>query len=237
MKATLPRIIFCLLMLCRLTTGYSQILSPGLVAKFGIDGDLRSDERQNGTFTAAGSHDWFKRTTGTGIGIIDTAGAAALRSQLVGGANIAFSRRMPYIRYSVQDGVVMLDACYARDFMSNDKTSFSGNGTKNTTAPAEWGTSPSGGNVSDKTDILDTYASMRRNGTQVTGSNLGALVATMGLSTLATSGDRYADFEFYKERINYNTISGKFDNSGPALMEGIAFGSSTPTAVSKVGAI
>jgi hypothetical protein len=220
MNATLPRILFCLLLFCRLTTGFSQILSPGLVAKFGIDGDLRSDERQNGTFTAAGSHDWFKRTSGTGIGTIDTTGAAGWRTQLLGGANIAFSRRMPYERYSIQDDVVMLDACYARDFMSNDKTAFTGNGTKNTAAPADWGTAPSGGNVSDKTDILDTYVSMRRNGTQITGSNIGSLVATMGLSTLATSGDRYADFEFYKERVNYNTTTGKFENSGPALYGG-----------------
>lgn len=195
-------------------------MPPGQAAKFGIDGDLRSDERQNGNFTAAGSHDWFKKAGGTGLGLIDTTGAAVVKSQIKAGANVAFSRKMQFPRYSVQDGVLMMDATYSRDYSGNDRTAFSGNSTKNTASPMQWGTSLNGGNVSDKTDIIDTYVSMRRNGTSINSANPSNLIATMALTTMATAGDHYADFEFYKERINYNPVTGNFENAGPAATGG-----------------
>lgn len=188
---------------------------PGQAAKFGIDGDIRSDERQNGNFTAAGSHDWFKTPNGKGAGLIDVTGSADLKTQIMDGANVAFTKKMQLPLYSVQDDVLLMDATYARDYINNDKTAFKGNNTKTTTAPTEWGTSPNGSNVSDKTDIVDSYVSMRRNGT-VIGSNPSNLIVTMALTTLATNGDHYADFEFYKQAISYNTTTGKFTNSGPA---------------------
>lgn len=220
MKAICTKSLFLLILFCYAVKGNSQTLPSGLAAKFGIDGDIWANERQNGTFTAAGSHDWFKRTTGTGIGLIDTTGAAEFRKQIMTGANISFFKRMQYQRYLVQDEVVIMDGCYARDFQSTDKTVFTGNGTKNTTSPADWGTAPNGSPVSDKTDIIDTYVSIRRNGSVVSGSGSGSLITTMALTTLATGGDRYADFEFYKERIRYNTTTGKFENSGPAAFGG-----------------
>jgi hypothetical protein len=219
MKALkLTQLLFCVLLFG--TPAFSQILPPGLAAKFGIDGDINSDERQSGAFTAAGSHDWFMKNNGSGLGLFDTTGASVFRQQIMTGNNVTFLKRMQYMRYSAHDGVVLLDACYSRDYIGNDKTSFIGNGTKNTTSPMLWGTAPGGSSVSDKTDILETYVSMRRSGTELTGNNIGNLVATMALATLATGGDRYADFEFYKERISYNTTTGLFENSGPAVYGG-----------------
>lgn len=198
----------------------AQTYSPGQAAKFGIDGDLRAEERQTGSFVAAGSHDWFKSNNGTGTGLIDTTGAASLKTQIMGGANIAFTKKMEMPMYSIQDGVLLMDATYARDYTGKDKTAFQGNNTKTTTDPANWSTTPNGSNVSDKTDIIDAYVSMRRNGTAISSLNPSNLIATMALTTLATNGDHYADFEFYKQSIAYNSSTGKFENSGPAATGG-----------------
>lgn len=169
---------------------------------------------------AAGSHDWFEKDGGSGIGLIDVTDAASLKTQLANGANIAFIKKMQFTLYSVQDGVLLMDAVYSRDYMNKDKTAFAGNGTKNTTSPLDWGTSPGGSNVSDKTDILDTYVSMRRDGISITGNSPGNLIATIAPTTLATAGDHYADFEFYKQRIAYNQATGKFENSGSSTAGG-----------------
>jgi hypothetical protein len=198
----------------------SQNFLPGQAAKFGIDGDVRSDVRQNGSFQASGSHDWFKKHSGTGQGLIDTSGAAALKEKIKRGQNISFSKRMAFAPYSVQDGILMMDGLYSRDYNSSDYTSFSSSSTKNTASPSDWGTSPDGSMVSDKTDIIDTYVSMRRNGTTISGNNPSDLIVTMALTTLATGGDHYVDFEFYKERISYNSQTGIFENSGPAATGG-----------------
>lgn len=207
-----------LIMLLSLT-GSAQIQNSALVAKFGIDGDLYSDFRQNGTFTAAGSHDWFKTANGTGIGIIDTTGAASLKALLSSGNNIAFTKGSSIPSFTVVDTFLHLDALYARDYNNNDKTSF-GAGSKNGDNSAVWGTTPGGGLVQDKSDIIDVYAAMRRNGTKINSTNPSPLILTMGTTILGTTGTRYVDFELFVNKIGYDTITGVFSNAGSVLKGG-----------------
>lgn len=200
-------------------SGSAQIQNSALIAKFGIDGDLYSDFRQNGTFTAAGSHDWFKTANGTGIGIIDTTGAASFKTLLSSGNNIAFTKGSSIPSFSVVDTFLHLDALYARDYNNNDKTSF-GAGSKNGDNSAVWGTTPGGGLVQDKSDIIDVYAAMRRNGTTINSTNPSPLILTMGTTILGTTGTRYVDFELFVNKIAYDTITGVFSNAGSALKGG-----------------
>jgi hypothetical protein len=199
--------------------GFAQVQNSALVARFGIDGDQYSDVRQNGTFSPAGTDDWFKTNNGTGRGIIDTTGAAALKASLAAGNNISFIKGSSIPRFSVTDTILHLDGIYGRDFNDNDKTSFT-NGSKNGENPALWGTNPGGGIVQDKSDIIDVFAMMRRNGLSLSNTNPSPLILTMGTTTLGTTGSRYVDFELFVNRISYDPVTGIFSNSGPASQGG-----------------
>jgi hypothetical protein len=221
--------LFCFACLYASVT-LSQSLPPGQAAKFGIDGDIRTDQADQGNFTVAGSHDWFKKAGGTGVGLLDTNGNGLYTSEIKSGKNIAFNKKMQFPRYSVQDGILMLDAGYARDYYGigpadilNDKTVFISSAkesNKNFQNPATWTTIPTGGTIPNKTDIIDSYVNMRRNGTAVSGNKVSDLVLTVGATTLSTDGDHYVDFEFYKDRITYNPSTGKFETPAPAATGG-----------------
>jgi hypothetical protein len=197
-------------------------LSPGAPANFGIDGDIRSDYRLSGSFSAAGTHDWFKNTTGTGIGLIDITNSASVTSSLAAGNNLAFSKGMSVPSFSVQSSKLMLDARYGRDYFGLDKsdsTSFKGSMT-NVMNPATWETEPTGASVLDKNDLIDVYVHMRRDGTVINGASSSHLIATMGAATVANNGNRFIDIEFYRDSILYNKTTGLFTNVGNATTGG-----------------
>lgn len=205
-------------------TSFGQ-LNSGSPANFGIDGDIRTDFRMSGTFTATGTHDWFKLNTGTGLGVIDTFNTGGFKTSLASGANITFAKGMSVPRYSTVNNSIMLDARYGRDQFgysvgSNaDLTTFTG--SKNGDNPmTSWSTVPAGTSVSDKADIIDCYAHLRRDGIVVSGSNPSHLIANIGVTTVATTGDRYFDAEFFCSPISYNTTTGLFSNSGPSATGG-----------------
>jgi len=203
--------------------------SPGLSANFGVDGDVLSGTRQNGTFNQQNTHDWFFKAGGganLGKGIIDTAGTSVIASKLIAGENYCFNRGMLYSRYSNQDGYLLLDGRYGRDNFAltssganSDKTAYQG-GQKNGSNPTVWATFPLGSAVADKADIIDGYVHFRRNGTIINGTSSSHLMAIFGLSTLANNGDRFMDIEFYASRINYDSVTGVFSNSGPVTTGG-----------------
>jgi hypothetical protein len=198
---------------------FAQIQGSALVAKFGIDGDLYSDYRQNGTFNPVGSHDWFTTPGGSGRGIIDTSGSVTLKNLLSSNHNIAFTKGSLIPRFTVVDTFLLMDAVYGRDYNGNDKTGFT-NGSKNGDNPTAWGTTPDGGIVQDKSDIIDAYAGMRRDGTSITSTNPSHIILSMGSTILGTTGNRYVDFELFVNKINYDTITGIFSNSGLAATGG-----------------
>ena len=206
---------------CFTSSVYGQTYSSFNPGNFGIDGDIYSDTVQSGTFTAAGSHDWFYKIGGTGIGIFDTSGTAYARQQINAGVNYGFTKKMQYPQYATQAGSLLLDGVYTRDYTGNgslyDLTSFNTAGTNNSAMdPTQW-TTPAGGSnsIPGKVDIVDTYIHMRR---LSTGSN--HVIAYLGASTIATTGNRFFDFEFYKSPIGFDAAQGRFTNSGSAATGG-----------------
>lgn len=204
----------------------SAQLSSGAPANFGIDGDLQSNFRLVGSWNPSGTHDWFKNSNTTAIGVIDTTGASTAYTHLAAGENYVFDRGMSVPRYSVQDGYIVLDAHYGRDYFgatssgaTSDLTTF-GTAQKNGFNPSSWITSPLGASVPDKADIIDSYVHMRRDGSIVNGASSSHLIAVMGASTLSNSGTRFFDVEFYCSAISYSSATGLFSNSGPAATGG-----------------
>ena len=198
----------------------AQIIVGGVPARFGIDADVRSNQHAYGTSmpAPAGSDDWFTASGGTGSGVIDTTGATYIKAKLQGGANFLFEMPMAFPKYSVQNGIMMVDARYAHDNTENDSTTFTQG--KNGDDPATWSTSPNGSVVLDKSDIVDTYIHIRRNGSVISGPNPSALILILGGSVFSSTGNHYMDFEMYKQKINYNRSNGKFENSGPTSTGG-----------------
>jgi hypothetical protein len=201
---------------------YAQ--SPALVAKFGIDGDLFANSRLAGSFPGGGSHDWFRPFGGgQGIGLVDTTGTSIYTSGIIAGQNIYFTRGQSVPRFSIVDGMYMLDTRYGRDGFgssssSPDSTVFKGS-NKNGASPYSWGFENPGGGVQNKNDIIDVFAHMRRNGTTINATNPSPLYLIAGASTLGVDGDRYIDFELYRSRVSFSHNSG-FTNSGPKTTGG-----------------
>ncbi|HUS03337.1 MAG TPA: hypothetical protein VMY77_16470, partial [Chitinophagaceae bacterium] len=197
------------------------IVLGGNPARFGIDADVMSDSFAFGTAMPSplASDDWFKKNGGTGLGVIDTAGAAKARSILQAGKDYIFNLPSYYPRFSIQNNYLFLDARYARDGAMQDSTFFAGN-AQNAQDPATWGGSTNVGTVLDKCDIVDTYIHLRRDGPVLTGPNQNHLFLILGASLVATNGSHYMDFELFKQRIYYNQSLGKFFNSGPSWSGG-----------------
>jgi hypothetical protein len=179
----------------------------------------------SGSFTAAGTHDWFKLIAGTGIGVIDTTNTDSYKVSLAAGNNISFDKGMSVARYSTVDSKLLLDARYGRDQFGNgtaastmDYTSFGP--AKNGDNPTTWTTVPTGAAVGDKYDIIDAFVHMRRDGTVITAPSPSHLIANVGISTVGNTGTRYFDAELYCSKIAYNSSTGAFSNSGPAATGG-----------------
>ena len=200
----------------------SQTIIPGgNPARFGIDADISSDSFAFGISmpAAMSSDDWFKKTGGSGLGVIDTTGGARARSFLQAGQDYILNLPSKYPRFSLQNGNLFLDARYARDGAMMDSTYFAGN-AQNAQDPTTWTGSTTVGTVLDKCDIVDTYIHLRRDGPVLTGPNQDHLILILAASLVATNGSHYMDFELFKQRIYYTQSTGKFYNSGPTWSGG-----------------
>ena len=206
-------------------TAASQF-NPGLGGRFGIDGDILHNQRAQGSFPAAGSHDWFSNHTSGGLAIFDTAGAAFAKNRLMAGENYSFARVMQYPYYSSHDSTLQVDGLYIRDYfginktsMTLDRTAFttttSGGANSNAMAPASWTTNPSGLAMPSKVDLIDIYVSMYRDGTSISSTNPSPLHINMAGTSMGYNGDRYLDFELFRLSISYDTVTGKFSGAGP----------------------
>lgn len=191
--------------------GVCQLNTGGFHAGFGVDADTKAGYLKYGPVTGAmSSDDWFSSSTASGSNVIDTTNAAYYKSLLQAGNNISFSKRMSVPLYTNINGKIWLDAIYTRDYItgSTDSSSFTGGG-KNGDDPAAWhGTASS---IPDKTDLVDVYGHMRRNGINVHDS----LWFFTGASIIGTSGARYFDIELYKNKITYTPATGNFSTGGP----------------------
>jgi hypothetical protein len=190
--------------LCQLSTG-------GFQAGFGVDADTKAGYLKYGPVTGAvTSDDWFSSSTASGSNVIDTSNAAYYKSLLQAGNNISFSKRMSVPLYTNVSGRIWLDAIYTRDYVTaaTDSSTFTGGG-KNGDDPANWHGIAS--TIPDKTDLVNVYGHMRRNGINVHDS----LWFFTGASTVGTSGARYFDIELYKNKVTYNPATGNFNTGGP----------------------
>ena len=197
----------------------AQLQNGGRHAGFTVDGDTKVGYSKFGPSTASAFNDddWFLPSaySGTGIGILDTTGAAGYKAKLQSNKNISFTERMSKPMFTVVSNKLWLDAIYSRDYSQNlggissaDSTAFS-NSAKNVLDPnTNWqGTAT---NFTVKTDLVDGFAHMRRDGTSIYDS----LWMFFGVSTLGTNGDRYYDVELFKKACNYNPVTKLFSTAG-----------------------
>src|SRR4051812_9246868 len=153
---------------------FSQLIvrTDTLQANFGVDGGVYANKYESAESPPSPAYgtvsdDWFRDTTGAGMGVIDTTGAAALRTYLQAtNANISFTRGMSRPNLSVNNGYLWLDARYIRDNKSDgnnkDTSTFTSGADKNSDNPCSWTLGIK--DVPQKTDIIDVYAHARRNG-------------------------------------------------------------------------
>jgi hypothetical protein len=206
MKRFLPLILIVFAL-----QGRSQITTPVVKAGFGVDGDLRANFF-NGA-TSNGNDDWFRNVAGTGVSIIDTAGATRILSRyntLPISRGWSFTRGMAYPQMSIVNNRLLMDGIFIRDYHGDDSSVFASGANKNAMSPANWNTPPSQG-IPDKNDILDTYLHIRREGTTLSDS----MWLMGGISIDATDGSKYFDFELYQTDITYDKQTLKFKNYGP----------------------
>jgi hypothetical protein len=209
MKQIVPYLFLCLILIIGQSTS-AQITTPQIIARFGVDADLRSNFFNNSL--QAGNDDWFTNSAGSGISVIDTTGAAALIARYNTDPNsrrIPVFRSMSYPQFSIVNNRMLIDAVFIRDHHGNDSSVFSG-GNKNGSNPLNWSCPVSQG-VPDKNDILDMYMHVRRDGVNVNDS----LWFFGGLSINNTTGSRYFDFEMYQTDIVFNNATQKFTGEGP----------------------
>ena len=203
---------FTILFLFASFTMQAQITFPVVRANFGVEADLSANFFNNTTQPAV--DDWFSNgLTGTGRGVIDTAGAAALLAGYTSNPasrKNAFSRLMAVPAYTLVNNRLLLDAVYHRDYHGTDSTAFSGGSNKNGTSPGIW-TAAGAQAVPDKNDILDAMVHVRRAGPNASDS----LWMFTGLSLENTTGNRFFDFELYQTDITYDKATGMFTGHGP----------------------
>ncbi len=192
----------------------SQITSPIIKARFGVDADVRTNFF-NGAVSSGNDDGFTDGTPGTGEYVIDTTGAAALIKDYLNDVSpwpkrmSSFYRSMSKPPFSVVSNRLWLDAIFVRDYHGNDTTVFTAGADKNGMSPEFW----TGGiqSVPDKNDILDIMVHVRRAGPNTTDS----LWMFGGISLDNTTGNRYFDFEMYQSDIYYDRATKKFYGYGP----------------------
>lgn len=191
---------------------YAQVTSPISKSNFGVEADLRANFFNGATATSG--DDWFRTSiSGSGIGVIDTTGAAALIANYIdipASRRSAFSRLMSVPPYTVVNNKLLLDAVFHRDYHGVDSTIFGGGSNKNGMSPADWA-SPGPGSIPDKNEFLDAMVHLRRDGINTYDS----LWMFGAVSLENNNGNRFFDFELYQTDIAFNMTTRKFTGYGP----------------------
>lgn len=191
----------------------AQITSSVIRANFGIEADLSANYYNQAVLPD--NDDWFNNYPqySTGIGVIDTTGAAAMKSLYawsIPSRSQTFYRTMSVPPYTVVNNQLELDAVFIRDYHGNDSTAFAAGASKNGMSPQNW-YCPVSQSIPDKNEILDMMVHVRRAGPNVTDS----LWMFGGLSIENTTGDRYFDFEMYQTDLYYDRSALQFFGYGP----------------------
>ena len=204
--------LLILLILCSFQVSYTQIIGPIVRANFGVEADLSSNFFNNITQPAV--DDWFSYGyPGTGKGVIDTSGAAAIvaaYSSNPASRKLSFQKLMAFPAYSTVNNRIVLDAVFYRDFHGMDSTVYASGSNKNGMSPGAW-TTPIAQSIPDKNDILEAMLHVRRAGPNVTDS----LWLFAGVSLENITGNRFFDFELYQTDISYDKQTRTFVGYGP----------------------
>ena len=194
---------------------FSQITTPVIKARFGVDADLRANYF-NG-LVQTGNDDWFNLIAADTSGkyVIDTTGAASIVAGYLTDLSPwprrmrSHYRTMSQPTFSIINNRLWLDALWVRDYHGTDTTVFTASSDKNGMSPEDWTGGIQG--IPDKNDILDVFVHIRRAGPNVTDS----LWMFGGISMDNTTGNRYFDFEMYQTDIYYDRASGNWYGYGP----------------------
>lgn len=196
-----------LIFLAFLLAGFSSFGQAGTGANFQIEAESYSG-------TPGQTDDWFLGTRGAGVIDEQKALDNNYAAQLLTGDNIEFDLGQVIPNFSVNDGLIWYSAFYGRDYYGivvdsvttiDDLTIF--DKAKNGDNPETvWTTSF--GALPGKTDIIDAAVHMRRDGVEISDD----LWVNMMISTLASNGDHYIDFELFVSEIA--TSGTGFTNSG-----------------------
>ena len=178
----------------------------GVGANFGIEADAYSGDATSGV----GTDDWYYDGV-SGAGVVDEATAAAMGyvAQLAAENNIAFDLRQSIPNYGTNNGYIWYSTRYGRDYVNRsslDQTTFSA-GKNGGNPMTTWSASP--GPLPAKTDLVDCGVHMRRDGIDVTDD----LWVDLMISTLATTGNHFIDFELFVSEMQI--VGSSFVNSGP----------------------
>jgi hypothetical protein len=206
----MKRILIVITIVLYAHTFYGQITRPQIKSGFGVEAELEAS-LFGSEFLA---DDWFSNLIiAPGSAVIDTAGASEILGRYVSEPatlNRSFTKRMSRPVFSLVNGNRWMDAVYVRDFHGDDSTVYASGGNKNGQSPADWNT-PVAQSVPDKTEILDVFMHVRRNGPQ----NTDSLWMFGGVSIENTTGNRYFDFEMYQTDIAYDRTNMRFTGYGP----------------------
>lgn len=210
LKAGFQKSVLLAVVIMLSAVAFAQLNQTGVHANFGVDADTRALFTKYGVAPAPNnSDDWFSILS-TGRGVIDTSNTAYYLQQLQANRNISFYKNMSVSTFAGINNKLWLDAVYIRDYSSangKDSTSF-GSAAKNGMNPTSWDAAAT--SIPAKTDIIDAYAHLRRNGLTVQDS----LWLFTGVSTRGTNGDRYFDIELYKKPAGYDWASRTFTTQG-----------------------
>lgn len=214
----LPKLTFLSIMsFFFLQSAQSQgVLRGGIKAGFGVDGDVESDTARNGGATSLtnkglGSDDWFKfiyKTGATGVGIIDTTGAYAIKLLKTSNPGQApYVRRLNVPQHSIVNGKMLIDAVYGSD-ASGSTDSIFGPGGSVLEGPPSWTLTT--GSATGKSDIVDFASHIRRDGTTYEDS----LWMFLAMSYRATTGTKEGSMELFVDDVKYNHSTKVFSGYG-----------------------
>jgi hypothetical protein len=212
----MKKTVLILIMSICVCVGNSQIITPTIQGKFGIDADVQHNVFVTASSPCSDCDDWYYEQIPNGnnsIFVIDTTGAGAIVASYANSANrnIPFYRKMAYPAFYQTNERTLIDAVFVRDYHGVDQTAYGSGSDKNGDSPVDW----TGGtvNVLDKDDILDVYLHLRRQGPNYNQTDPLWLYGAVAIE--GTGGDRYFDFELYQTDIFYTRSTLKFTGYGP----------------------
>jgi hypothetical protein len=213
----MKKIVLILSMALYAYGGITQVITPTIQGKFGVDADAQSNIFIDASSECTDCDDWFYNqipNLGSGLFMIDTTGAGAIVAGYASNPasiNLPFYRKMRYPAFHHIDERTLVDAIFIRDYHGTDQTAFVDGSNKNGDSPNDWrGATKS---ILSKNDILDVFCHLRRQGPNNNTTDPLWLFGAVAIE--GTNGDRYFDFEMYQTDIFYTRSTTRFTGYGP----------------------